>query len=169
MTRIARYRDRATGDAALIAAVISARFELDDPLSAFRARHDDQLHDLLHSFAFNARKMIELARSISPQVSALANQEGITGFTIQARQIGQSKSYSFLFVLNRIIHSDALVISRADVLIGPEEADISHQLPFAILVQSDWDTRRDERHFVTLQGLLERFITIDEALKPHLS
>jgi hypothetical protein len=167
---IRTYRKQAFSAAALIAVIIAARNEPTSALVVFRKRQDDLLHDLLHDFAFKSRKLIELATADAIPAKSWASQGTIMGFRSSTTDslIEKFKHYSLWFILNRVIHSDSLLIIRAPVQINPDHQEITHRLPWAFQVRSDFDSDDKKQHLVFIDELLKCFITFDKQLREHL-
>jgi len=170
MTRIRKYREEAFSTAALIAAIIAARYEDNSPLVALRQRQDDHLHDLLHDFAFKSRKLIELASAQGIPAIDWANAQKIIGFQIRSTDslIQKFEHYSLWFVLGRLIHSDNLRIVRSPVQLSSDQIQITHELPWALVVRSDYDINAQKQHFVFIDELLKSFITLVDQLDQNL-
>jgi len=170
VTNIIKYREQAFGAAALIAAIIAARYEPTSALVVFRERQDDLLHDLLHDFAFKSRKLIELATAEAIPAKNWASQGMIIGFRSRKTDslIEKCEHYSLWFILGRVIHSDSLEIMRTPVQINPDTPEITHQLPWAFTVSSDFDKDEQKEHFVFIDELLKCFITLDKQLQDYL-
>lgn len=167
--RLRKYRDRAFDSAALIAAVAVARFPDASLLCAFRPRHDDLLGDLLHEFAFNARKAIELASLSDRDLRSLVGKDqifGLTSDTVAGRGsfIRAAARYSLWFVLGRLIHSEDLSIVRAHVSVDDENEQLTHELPWMFTIQSDLDARDDRRHHIWVDELLEQYLSADKRI-----
>src|SRR5689334_3422389 len=110
MNRIAsirRYREQILNSASLMAAIASARLEAHSVLRDLASRQDEQLADLLHDFAFRARKLIELAECEGLPVRSLADRQSIAGSregsgSTSADEDHGISLYSLWFVLGRI-------------------------------------------------------------------
>lgn len=169
---IERYRQQALNAASLITAIASARVDARSRLTELSDRQDDQLLDLLHEFAFRARKLIELADRAGIPVLQVAKERSLPATTTDPRRASEEVEGLVLdsvwFVINKIIHSDSLKIQRSDVQLDGDYADISHRLPWGFEVSSDLDGP-GASHFIFIEFLLEAFLHIDELIRRHLS
>jgi hypothetical protein len=167
---ITKYRERALDAAALIAALTTSGTESRPLLAALVKRQDDQLHDLLHDFAYNARKVFDRARTA--RLSLDADKPTVLAFTRGEGSGAGITQYSFRWVLGRIVHSEDLTIERSleseARSLGPL-IEVSAELGWGFVIQSDLDVRRNTRHFIFLEQFLGVFMALDRQLEIQLA
>jgi hypothetical protein len=166
LERITRYREQALDSAGLLAALATSRVEASSRLAELGARQDPLLHDLLHEFAFRARRYFELTQFEGIDIRTELEQASILGTSPDEGHDESDDWYSLWFVLNRIIHSAALRIDRATTLDGPPDV-VYQDRPWGFYVRSDRDAPGKE-HFIFVEFLLERFVQIDEKCQDML-
>ena len=170
VARVRHYREQALSAAAIIAARATSRVDGDSRLRSLEARQDDMLPDLVHDFAFKARKLIELAEQAGIAVRSLAEQSSIAGVpmgsSVHADEV--LETYSLWFILGRIIHSRQFAVERGNVPTNVGDTVIYHEAPWGFVVQSDRDAP-DRQHFVFIEFLLEQFLTLDQHLESALA
>jgi hypothetical protein len=170
-SNIRRLREQALNSAALITAISSSRLEADSPLRKLSVRQDEQLTELLHDFAFRARRLIELAKREGIPVNEAVERNSVAGVpgTDSPSEPVESelmRMYSVWFILNRVIHSDDFEVERAEVPLDSDQT-IRHELPWGFRVRSD----RDERgihHFIFIEFLLNEFLAVDRMIESYL-
>ncbi len=169
VARVRRYREQALNAAAIMAALATSRIDDHSALHALATRQDDLLSDLVHDFAFKARKLIELADQAGLALRELAERSSIAvtpqGDTIHADEV--METCSLWFILGRIIHSRQFAIERVPVPMYVGESVVYHKAPWGFVVQSDRD-EPGQQHFVFLEFLLENFVDLDEQLQEAL-
>lgn len=175
MDRIAsirRYREDALNATALMAAIASARFDQRGRLFSLSGRLDEQLEELLHDFAFRARKLIELSEAERFPIKAIAEARIVPGMRHDELASAQGAEddlplYSLWYIMNRVIHSENFEVERTEVQLDGGHYDIFHELPWGFWVGSDKDGE-NIRHFIWLDFFLEQWLAIDEAIELHL-
>jgi len=162
IARIVRYREQMLDRAAIIAALSSARHDAPE-LDELTERQDAQLHELVHEFAFGARKLVELVgRAGFPSGAYSAKR------TVTCTQAGPGDDdmdlalLSLREVFGRIIHSDVFEIRRAHV---PQSDGPPSVKPTAwgFDVASDKDAA-GVTLFVFLEFALTEFLTFNRLL-----
>jgi hypothetical protein len=172
LASVRRYREQALNAAALIAALATARLDGPTRLRDLADRQDDQLADLLHDFAYKARKAIELAIRAGAPIREVAEANSIMGIPQheskdKAEDDDELGMYSLLFVLGRIIHSDHFTVERGQVPLNVGETVIHHEAPWGFIVRSDRDAPTAS-HFIFIEFLMERFLALDDHLQSYL-
>jgi hypothetical protein len=169
-----RHLSAAADAAALLVALVRFKVTDREPLYVLTTRQQYQLVDLLHNFAYNARRAIELADEYEPGVRARAEFVRLVGFeeTHVDLGIGQDAlpltDKSLWWVLGRIIHSRELrVHSKEDVDVGYRGRITMYQTPIVFSVRSDHD-RSDVQHYARLERLLEAFLALTESFEVAL-
>ena len=71
---LSRYHEQALNAAALISALATSHIDEDSRLRGLLQRQDLLLHDLLHDFAYKARKTIELAKNANVAVDVVTRR-----------------------------------------------------------------------------------------------
>jgi hypothetical protein len=167
ISRITRYREQALDRAALIAALSSAHHDAAE-LNEFADRQDSQLQELVHEFAFGARKLVELVGR-----EKLASAQYAERRTVTCTRSGpgpddhDASTLSLREVLGRIIHSDVFEIQRAHV---PQADGMPSPQPTAwgFDVASDKDPAGVSL-FVFIEFMLTEFLTFDRLLRDELA
>lgn len=165
-----RHYDAALESAALIAAISRARFTDREPLYALLYRCELHLIDLLHDFAYNGRRAIELAEEYEVGIIDHAKGVKLPGFGethVQLEIMEESRplaDQSVWWVLGRIIHSRSLTIHYfEDPEVGTEWARApnitEYRTPIAFAVRSDYDGL-DERHYAKVESLVAGFLAL---------
>lgn len=169
LAAVIRYREQTLDDAALIAALATMHVEGDSKLRDLSTRQDDQLRDLLHDFAYKARKMFELAERAEIPLRAELTRKSIPGHVDpEPPDPSPLETYSLDFVLGRIIHSDVFRIERGLVPVVVGETVFSREAPWAFTVSSDRD-QSGTTHFIFVEFLVQRFLEIDEHLEQSIT
>lgn len=168
IARIERYREKTLDLAALVAALSTARSDEQSNLSELDQRQDAQLHDLIHDFAFNARKVIELVGREG--LDSVKYAERTSVFCGEENDADPEdwpiKMLSLRQVCGRIIHSDHLSIERAHI--PSQDGDLSKgRAAWAFRVASDRDPPGTSI-FVYLEFLLSDMMVFDEHLSGDL-
>jgi hypothetical protein len=159
---IKRYRNKALDTAALIAALSTAR-ALQPAYDVLSERQDEQLHDLIHDFAFSARKLVELVNR-----EQLSSAPYTTRTTLFCSKEGDPDDplgitmFSLRDVFGRIIHSDAFKVERGHVP-QPDGNPAPEKTAWGFYVRSDRDAE-GQSHFIFIEFLLDEFLTFDREL-----
>lgn len=156
-----RYRNQALDRAAVIAALSLVRID-EYGLGALAERQDAQLEELLHDFAFRARKLIELTKRECLPSHNRAWLESIACSPVGTDAEEDLAGLSLWDVLNRVVHSDTFRIDRSKV---PDvHGDFSlGSAAWGFEVTSERD-RAGQRNFVFVEFFLKEFLAFDEAL-----
>jgi hypothetical protein len=156
------YREKALSRAALLSALATSKLDGPTRLHELKARQDDLVVDLLHEFAFSARKYIELATTAGiPLRPEAERKELLLGSPVGgADPLGSSSFQSLWWVLGRIIHSEHLAVSRQSTWVDGTVPPRFLEHAWAFEVRSDHDAP-ETVHFVFLEFMLERFVELD--------
>jgi hypothetical protein len=76
--------------------------------------------------------------------------------------------YSIKFILDRIIHSQDLVVERAQVPSEIEGKTVYQEAAWAFAVRSDWDKPGID-HFVFIEFLLDDYLAFAEGVTSYLA
>jgi hypothetical protein len=168
MNRVAairHYRERALNSAALLAALEAARVDDRSPLRGLIARQDALIEELLNEFAFAARKFFELAEQAGIPIRAAAMERSIPGDL--APNAPDSSLVDLWWVIGRLIHSVRVTIRRGKTHVPGSDPPIFAEHAWAFDLQSDLD--RGMPHFIYIEFLLSRFVSIDEKFDAMLN
>jgi hypothetical protein len=168
MNRIAairHYRERALNSAALLAALEAARVDDRSPLRGLTDRQDALIEELLHEFAFSARKYIELADQAGIPMRTAALERSIPGDL--APNAPDSSLIDLWWVIGRLIHSVRVAVRRSKTHVPDTDPPVFAEHAWAFDVQSDLDSSMP--HFIYLEFLLSRFVSIDEQFEAALN
>ena len=151
-----RHLERAFEAAAIVAAIVSAHVSDDSPFAQFRERQNELLRDVLHDFAFHARKSIEHASTADGSIRQAAQDKTVFGIKRSGAPsptnfLGATEAYSLFFVLGGLVYSDEFAIVRERI----DEDPIS--VPWRFTVQSDRDLASDAQHQISIEAVLEAF------------
>ena len=163
---IEQYRERALDQAGLLAALALAHVDEPSILPALWERQDRQLHELLHAFAFTARKLIEACKREGFESSRYSGRP-----TVWCPRLGSEDQFDFatmslVEILGRVIHSDELSIERAyrPRQDGSPEPGKS---AWAFRVASDRDPP-GTANLVYTEFLVTEFLHFDEQLRADI-
>ena len=142
-----------------------------DPVYRLRDLQKLQLLEALHSFAFNARKALELADVVTPGIIARAQKlmlapptELATKDLVEDVGAATHTPESLWFVLGRVIHSQHIEVADAeDVEVGSAWAaapkTTSYWTPLVFAVRSDRDPP-EGIHYVEPKRLVAAFLAL---------
>ena len=167
-TALWRFHDTAMEHATLIYTFTRSTYEDAPGLFDIYQRQLVRLIDLIHEFAFNARRAIERAEAHDPGIvkaaTAYSVHYGMTDLTLSKFEEPSSLSLtqeSLWWVLGRIIHSKQthLLQKTVDVIITNPISGRHHSIfqPVAFQFASDRDTG-SVTHCVHLQSLVEAYV-----------
>ncbi len=169
-----RHINAAADAAATLAALVRFRVTDRELTYTLRFRQQYQLVDLLHTFAYNARRAIEIADDYKAGVQQHAESITLVGFDETHVNLGIGDDAqpltdkSLWWVLNRIVHSrELLVHEREDAEVGHRGRIKMYQTPVVFSVRSDFD-RGDVQHFVRFERLIEAFLALTEKFEEAL-
>jgi len=165
-----RHYEAAAEAAASLLALSRCRTTDREPAHALHLRQRLQLIDLLHTFAYNARRAIELAEqletgTISHAQSISVRPYGRVDIELEIMEDARPLAdQSVWWILGRIIHARELNIHYLeDAEVGTEWAPKPHitvySMPVAFSVRSDHDGP-EERHFVLIAELLAAYLAL---------
>ena len=161
-----RHLNAAADAAALLAALTRYRVTDREAMHALTTRQEYQLLDLLHTFAYNARRSIELADEYDGGLRDRAANFSLPGIGESEIQLGIGEDavpltdQSLWWVLGRIIHSRELrVHALEDAEVGNRGRVSMYQTPVAFSVRSDHD-KPGIVHFAKIERLLEAFLLL---------
>ena len=165
--RLIQYREKALNAAALLAALSTVVPDRTSRTSKLADRQHVLIEELLHEFAYYARKYLEHLETAGYGVRAAADERRILSIRELVESddetgVGDSASadwYSLTFVLGRIIHSQELVVQRGPVPVPNMDPPVFQNRAWGFLVRSDRD-ESSERHFVFVELLLGRFLEV---------
>ncbi|WP_337171750.1 hypothetical protein [Gemmatimonas aurantiaca] len=170
-----RHLDAAADAAATLAALVRFRVTDREPIFVLKIRQQYQLVDLLHTFAYNARRAIEIANDYNPGIRQHADFIKLTGFEETHVELGIGEDArplaekSLWWVLNRIVHSRELqVYKKEEAEVGHRGRIIMYQTPVVFAVRSDFDGS-DVQHYAKFERLLEAFLALTEKFEETLA
>jgi hypothetical protein len=164
--QIEHYLERALDNTAIVAALSSARADSTPELEQLAERQDTALYDLIHEFAFNARKVIELVEREGLPSAAIV-REGQVG-CLRADEGSEPDTeceISLKQIVNLIIHSDEFEIDRDHVPV-PEGNESRTTAAWGFIVRSN--PPRGKRHFVWIAFMLAEFLRFEQHLRKDL-
>lgn len=162
-----RYHDRSLEVATQLLGLSSISVVDRDTLYDLNVRWFIQIQDLVHDFAYSARKGIEITADIEPAtlVAAKEAQPHATGQRVQVdidRHIDLCDQ-SFWWIINRLIHSRKLTVQEVvETIVGGPWA-LPHQTssrvaPRFVGFRSDYDDR-EQFNYVGIQELVACYIS----------
>ena len=162
-----RYREKALNAAALLAGLSTSRLEDSSRLHDLAERQDDLIGELLHDFAFSARKYLEQFGRAHAPVRAMAEMDSVACIKNLVAEpaeadTGDFTTRSVFFLLGRVIHSESLEVERASTWVPRTDPPVFMEHAWGFRVRSDHDVRDGTLYFVYIEFLIEQFISIDE-------
>jgi hypothetical protein len=169
-----RHYEAAAEAAASVVALSRSTMTDREPLYSLNSRQRLQLVDLLHAFAYNGRRTIELADELEPGTVDLAKAMSVRPYEVHKveLEIGEDAQpltdESLWWVLGRIIHARELRIHyKEDAEVGTEWAaapDITmYWTAAAFSVRSDYDGA-DDRHCVLIDDLVAAYVILKDRI-----
>jgi hypothetical protein len=171
---VRHYREKALNSAAILAGLSTSRLESSSRLHELAERQDELIGQLLHDFAFTARKYLEQFGRILRPVRDAAELDAVACLKyLETRPDDPDcTTRSASFLLGRVIHSDWLEVERASTWVPKTDPAVFMEHAWGFRVRSDHDQRENSYYFVYIEFLIERLLEIDEAFSPqraHLS
>ena len=145
-----RYYEKAKDSASLLIAISRCKIANYESLFLFRDRQKAQAVELIHDFAYSARKAIEIAELFSPGIKELSDQISLAPYGIESVEIEIAKEalplckQTLWWVLGRIVHSqDLIVLDQQSIEYVREPkgvpTSINYYTPVLFGVHSDFD------------------------------
>ncbi len=163
---LSRYHEQALNAAALITALATSHLDEGSRLRDLLPRQDLLLHDLLHDFAYKARKTIEAAKNANLAVVDVVTRRSIMGVPPSGK-LATDQLYSLEFILGRVIHSLDLVIERAHVPSEVASVQVYQEAAWAFRVRSDFDPR-PQTHLLFIEFVVEVYLVFAEGVQSYL-
>jgi hypothetical protein len=163
---LSRYHEQALNAAALITALATSHLDEGSRLRDLLPRQDLLLHDLLHDFAYKARKTIEAAKNAKLPIVDIVTRRSIMGVPPSGK-LSTEELYSLEFILGRVIHSLDLAIERAHVPSYVAGIQVYQEAAWAFRVRSDFDPD-PQGHLLFIEFVVEEYLMFAEGIQSYL-
>lgn len=174
-----QHRNGALDAAAHLLAICRAPITDREPLYRLRSRQLASAQELIHTFAYHARKTLELSADYEVDIVEHAKSISVRGYAeelLEMDDLGGTvplAGQSFWWVLGRIIHSRELqVLDHERIEVGTEWAAAPNITCYwtsvGFAVRSDHDGP-SERHYVRIERLLESFVALQDKIARAVS
>lgn len=142
----------------MLAALVTSLLEPEDELTAFTPLQDVLIADLVHDFAYLARKTYEIAKRAGFPIRDALERESIAcaGTSTDCPLYFRSLH----FILDRLIHSDVFSVERGNVPIQIGDDAVTYRRgAWGFTVGSERDRGAD--HFVLSEIFLREYLVVD--------
>ena len=162
---LARYHDNALEAANVLVAFARMKVHSHwDYAESFGVRRTIKIMDLMHQFALNARKAIEISENYVPGIKAAAKKTKLDGSGREVEvDIGERIilcDEDFWWIIGRIIHSQEVHVEDETILGDVSERHIeSDMAPKFFGFRSDFD-ESETMHYISIEGLIQCYVDV---------